>query len=187
MYLYETLPTQLMHQYAEFFNKKDLKSKVDQLAAVQKKMLDLQAVFTYFTNNPWIYEQKLIDKFWVLMSPEEKEEFACDSHRINWKHALVGFSYGIRRYFMKEDCLAPTDGYRQLIAKNQIPWLNDIRYASAYQPALTDKNLSVYFPSLLQPLRFADYLQQRSIIKKFKVQASERADSYIDSSTVTLE
>ena len=99
---------------------------------------------------------------------------------------MVGFSYGIRRYFMKEDCLAPSDGYTQLILKNHIKWMNDVRYAAKTNSALKSKDLSVYYNSVMSPQRFSDYLEQRSIIKKSK-NSQESKKAYINNSTVYLE
>jgi phage antirepressor YoqD-like protein len=100
---------------------------------------------------------------------------------------MVGFSYGIRRYFMKEDCLAPSDGYTQLILKNHIKWGNDIRYAAKTNSALKSKDLSVYYNSVMSPQRFSDYMEQRSNIKKSNKTQENNKKAYINNSTVYLE
>lgn len=140
-----------------------MKSKVEQLASIQKKMMKLQTIFFYFINNQWIYQQKLQDVFWAKMTAADKAEFKCDSRAIDWKKSLVGFSFGIRRFFMREDCLSPEEGYKQLFKKNNLVFAEDLRYAGRLNPNLTRKDISKYFPAVLSQSRFEAYVQTHII------------------------
>lgn len=83
---------------------KVMKEKVKMYASVQAKLEDMQTIFDYFLTQQWIYELKMADVIWRSMSPSDQKEFCFDCSQINWKNALEGYSYGIRRFYLREDC-----------------------------------------------------------------------------------
>jgi hypothetical protein len=52
------------------------------------------------------------------MNPEQKALFPFDVRLINWEFCLRGFMFGIRRYYLKEDCISPDSGFSQILVKN---------------------------------------------------------------------
>lgn len=106
MQVYEKLPTKAMQIYSSLpiLGSKDMKEKVKMYASVQAKLEDMQTIFDYFLTQQWIYELKMADVIWRSMSPSDQKEFCFDCSQINWKNALEGYSYGIRRFYLREDC-----------------------------------------------------------------------------------
>jgi len=119
-FLKTKLPLEIMHRVAKmpkFGNKK----KVEQIKTFKKlttKMSEMQKIFFHFMNSEYIYDNDTGIQVWNLMSPEEKAVFPFDIRLVNWNICLPGFVYGIRRYFLREDCLSPESGYNQVLKKN---------------------------------------------------------------------
>ena len=65
------------------------------------------------------------------MSDEERAEFNIDVKSINWREAELNFIFGIRRFFLKEDILAPEAKFNQILPKAQIAWFEDIRLSAS--------------------------------------------------------
>jgi hypothetical protein len=72
-------------------------------------MKAMQSIFFHFMNQEFIYEDSMSDFILSKMSEKDKAIFPFDVRLINWKFCLEGFYYGIRRFFLKEDCLSPTE------------------------------------------------------------------------------
>lgn len=121
----------------------------------------MQTIFDYFLTQQWIYERKLADVIWRTMSPSDQKEFCFDTSQINWKVSLYGYSYGIRRFYLREDCQAPDSGYLQLLAKNQIELFHDERVAFKRNKNLINKDTRKYFPAVLNAQRFDDFIFNR--------------------------
>ena len=51
------------------------------------------------------------------MSSEEKEDFQIDIRLVDKKMMLARSTYGLRRFFMKEDVLGPESNYVQVMCK----------------------------------------------------------------------
>lgn len=75
MFVYETLPKLALKLYADLSHNRKMQAQVEQLTAVQEKMINLQTIFFHFINNQWIYDSKFVDTFWKYMSPAEQAEF----------------------------------------------------------------------------------------------------------------
>jgi hypothetical protein len=52
------------------------------------------------------------------MTADEKVEFRCDVRQVKWEECLPTFAYGIRRYYIREDCHNPFGPYRQVLEKS---------------------------------------------------------------------
>jgi len=63
-------------------------------------------------NTEFIYEQNYYEKVMKQMDKRQRKIFPIDVNDINWKLAANIASYGIKRYFGKEDCLAPNSGFQ---------------------------------------------------------------------------
>ena len=50
---------------------------------------------------------------------------------IDWAKAEQNFMYGIRRFFLKEDCMPPESKFQQLLAKSRsnVEYFHDARTA----------------------------------------------------------
>ena len=83
------------------------------------------------------------------MSEEEKVTFDFDLKKMSWKKSLDGFTYGLRRFFMKEDVLSPETNFLQILPKNQISILNDVRLANSTTRLLKVSDNLVYFTSVM--------------------------------------
>lgn len=86
------------------------------------------------------------------MSAEEKALFPIDVRNINWSHMHKLFSYGIRRFYIKEDIVPLENTYYQMLSKNQIELFHDVRTAVKVK-GVFKSNLS-YFQSVLLPHKF---------------------------------
>lgn len=109
---------------------------------VQKKMLELQLIFTYFITNGWIYQTTAFDKILSLMSAEDQREFPIDVRKIDWRKAVSEFAYGIRRFYIKEDIVSPLTSYTQLLSKNQIEFAHDIKVALGVKASQAAKGIT---------------------------------------------
>lgn len=50
------------------------------------------------------------------MSPEEKKEFYIDVREYDWRSMIYAMAYGLRRYVIKEEAVAPSStGYKQVL------------------------------------------------------------------------
>jgi hypothetical protein len=52
------------------------------------------------------------------MTESDRKVFPFNARYINWEKTIQGFQYGIRRYYMSEDCYGPEEGLTQLLQKN---------------------------------------------------------------------
>ena len=107
-------------------------------------------------NSEFIYLNGNSDEIWSRMSNEEKKTFPFEVRNVNWDICLPGFSFGIRRYFLREDCIAPvsTSGFNQILYKNQIRPLHDMRVATDFYGNFVHKDLSLYFDKILRQENF---------------------------------
>jgi hypothetical protein len=90
------------------------KKKVEQVKTFKKltkKMAEMQKIFFHFMNSEYIYDNDTGIKVWNMMSVEEKNDFPFDIRLVNWNICVPGFVFGIRRYFLREDCFSPESGY----------------------------------------------------------------------------
>lgn len=105
----ETIPIAIMGKVATLpvVGSEKLKKFADTAKTVSNKMIELQTIFRYFINNQWIYEVKQSPEILKYMSAEEKQIFNHDIKSIDWRRCISNFSYGLRRYFIKEDLVNP--------------------------------------------------------------------------------
>lgn len=116
---------------------------------VSEKLYNMQTIFHHFINNSWTFESKASLHLIELMSEEEKVTFNFDLKKMSWKKSLDGFAYGLRRFFMKEDCLSPEMNFDQILPKNQISLFNDVRTAKDTTRFLKTQDNAVYFTSIM--------------------------------------
>ena len=63
--------------------------------------------------NPiWIFRSSMADRYISMMTPEDRKDFNFNVHHVNHVELISKFSYGIRRYILKEDCLNPFGEYK---------------------------------------------------------------------------
>eukprot|EP00351_Strombidinopsis_sp_SopsisLIS2011_P000788 CAMPEP_0116872054 /NCGR_PEP_ID=MMETSP0463-20121206/2693_1 /TAXON_ID=181622 /ORGANISM="Strombidinopsis sp, Strain SopsisLIS2011" /LENGTH=96 /DNA_ID=CAMNT_0004511669 /DNA_START=1014 /DNA_END=1304 /DNA_ORIENTATION=+ len=90
-------------------------------------MSGMQGIFNHFINNMWIFDSKMMTKLIENMSDDDLEHFEIDTRKIDWYRAISSFLFGIKRYFMKEEFMAPETGFKQVLTKNVVPFFHDIR------------------------------------------------------------
>lgn len=71
----------------------------------------MQHMFVHFLKHEFIYDGKESDKIWESMSEYDKKHFCFNIRQIDWTKCLQGFQYGVRRFYIKEDCYAPNSTY----------------------------------------------------------------------------
>lgn len=126
------------------------------LNKVLEKMLNMQIVFQYFVDKGWTYQSVTIDHVLATMTDQDKRDFPIDIRGMDWDRCLTLFSYGIRRFFIKEDTVAPYS-FEQLLCKNQIELAHDIK--TAYRAKVSGFKTNVgYFKELLLPHKYTDFL-----------------------------
>ena len=118
--LTETIPAKLFEIKANLpiVGSENQRQQSQQLNRILKKMVEVQLIFRYFAHRSWIYESKTADAIAQVMSPEDVRDFPFDIRRVDWYKCLQLFSYGLRRYYIKEDIVGPNMHYEQLLFKN---------------------------------------------------------------------
>ena len=82
------------------------------------KMKEVQEIYRYFMTNEFIFQSKQCLELLNSMTPSDKETFLFDIRAIEWHSYYTSVCYGIRRFFLLEDCLHPTNEWKQLLIKN---------------------------------------------------------------------
>lgn len=96
---------------------KALLEQANQLEQVQKKMVHIQDVLGHFINNEYIYQQVGDAEIYNALSFHSRRNFPFDIRNVDWVSCIQSFTFGIRRYFMKEDCSPPSSEYKQVFDK----------------------------------------------------------------------
>lgn len=116
----------------------------------------------------YIYDGANSDEIWSLMSTADQKLFPFNVRLVDWTKCLQGFQFGIRRFFIKEDCLGPDSPYGQLFVKNQVPWFHDIRVANRRNDMFTTKDNMIYFKKVLNQESFKRYISRIASNSYFK-------------------
>ena len=75
-------------------------------------MKEGQDIFSHFAAAEYIYSGSKTLELWDRMSVKDRACFACNIQKVDWETTYRGFVFGIRRYFLKEDCRSPLDPYK---------------------------------------------------------------------------
>ena len=108
----ETLPIKALKMYGTISKNQKIVKGAELWSKVSKKMHDMQIQFFPFINNTWIFESKQNQLLWSLISPEERTEFNIDIRSIDWRECIFANTFGVRRFFFKEDTPAPEMRFR---------------------------------------------------------------------------
>jgi hypothetical protein len=89
---------------------------------MSSKMHDINVLFKYFGSNNWIYQSEFVNRF---VEVDRKNcgsggVLDCNVKAIDWQRGVFAWIYGIKRYFLKQDLMAPEKHMTQLVTKNQI-------------------------------------------------------------------
>ena len=109
MGLSETLPLAMGKLYANASGNEKLSKQLQLLSNISDKMYDMQIIFHHFIGNTWQFANKLSDRAWTAMSPEERKEFKIDVSLIDWDIAMRNHIFGLRRFYINEDIVDPND------------------------------------------------------------------------------
>lgn len=77
------------------------------MSDLSSKMFSMQQLFYHFFNNTWYYGNENTDLVWAMMSSEERKTFKINNREYDWDKVFFNHIYGIRRYYFREDILAP--------------------------------------------------------------------------------
>ena len=71
--------------------------------------------------------------------------------------------YGIRRFFLKEDCMPPESKFQQLLAKSRsnVEYFHDARTAFRAAKQVTRRSNQDYFNDVLSHEKFNEYVQAK--------------------------
>ena len=100
------------------------------------------------------------------MNDQEKKEFCFDVKVIDWRECEINFVFGIRRFFLKEDILAPEANFKQILAKDQIKYFEDVRLTIDTSKNIVYRSNQDYFSDILSHDRFNAFLEQKSHMRK---------------------
>jgi hypothetical protein len=64
---------------------------------------------------------------------------------INWDTCVHSWCYGIRRFYEKQDIVAPESSNVQLLSKNQLGYFHDINFAVRSSKLVLQKTNELYF------------------------------------------
>lgn len=167
LYINETLPIKALKMYGSLFGDKRAVKGAELWNKASTKMHDMQIQFFPFINNTWIYESKRNELLWSLIKPEEQSEFNIDIRAIDWRECFYANTFGVRRFFFKEDTPAPEMKFRQLLKKNRVGWFHDVLTANETTRFLTFKDNAVYFPAVMSAQKFKDFLSLKVNTKHF--------------------
>jgi hypothetical protein len=70
------------------------------------------------------------------MNEQERQVFPFDVRKIDWVRHVFNCCFGIRRFYLNEDCFSPDSGWRQLLDKNQAGFFNGLQTAFRANPGL---------------------------------------------------
>jgi hypothetical protein len=76
---------------------------------------------------------------------------------IDWRRGVFNWIYGIRRYFLKHDLVAPEKKMVPLLTKNQLSYFHDLRFAKSATDHLHYQNNTAYFQTILQAGSFNNF------------------------------
>ena len=70
-------------------------------------MSDMQKVYEYFMQNEFTYKSGSVLELSKVICEKDKEMFNFDIRTCNHDEQFETLAFGIRRYFLKEDCIHP--------------------------------------------------------------------------------
>ena len=75
---------------------------------VAGKLEGMVTIFDFFINGDWEFESKSVYPIMQQMSPQERLEFECDYHNIEWFEYILNYLKGIKIWVLKEDLPEPS-------------------------------------------------------------------------------
>ena len=99
---------------------------------------------------------------WSLMSDQEKTEFNFDVKSIDWTECELNFLFGIRRFFLKEDTLPPEAQFKQILAKEQLKYFEDLRLVNDTSKGIIFRSNQDYYGDILSHDRFNAFLERKN-------------------------
>ena len=155
----EEIPTAMIENFAKAYGNKSLLKQATMLGKAQKRIVDMQGKFQFFMHNTWIFESLTIEKFLASMNEWERSQFRIDVRQVDWEKGITGFLYGIRRFYIKEDCIPYEAGFKQILAQNQIGWFQDVKQSQRITRDLVKKDNRAYFATVMSQTKFDTYLK----------------------------
>lgn len=76
-------------------------NQISMLNKIAQKVEGTSALFEFFMQGDWRYENKKIYKLINLMSQEERLEFQCDCKSINWEQYIDKYFKGLGIWVLK--------------------------------------------------------------------------------------
>lgn len=95
------------------------------------------------------------------MTSTERKEFNFDVASIDWVKAETTFLFGIRRYFLKEDTMAPETEFKQLLAKDRVEYFHDLKIAFNAGKYINFTTTYDYSTEILNNVRFNEYFRSK--------------------------
>ena len=71
---------------------------------LQKNLEELFDQFVFFATNETRLSINNTEKMRLSLSKADQKEFPFDLRTINWNTLIDNFSFGIKKYLIKEDC-----------------------------------------------------------------------------------
>lgn len=130
-YVRSQLPTLVLEKLAKipFIGSPELTKNVALLKMANGKLNDMYELFSHFTLNQWIYENKKVYEFEAMMTPAEREEFYIDPKTFDWRVVTQLYGFGVSKYMFKDDAVEPDGKSLMLIHKNHFRYFDDIKRA----------------------------------------------------------
>lgn len=95
------------------------KADLQELKDAVDKCEEIGSSFQYFTENEWIFQNRraVALNHSPLLTERDRALLNCDVTRVNWALYLPNFTYGIKRFILKEEAELPSVGYSDVIAR----------------------------------------------------------------------
>jgi len=87
------------------------------LEKVWKKVQNIGDVLGHFINVEYVYQQQGDAEVYSSLSFNSRRNFPFDIRNVDWQACISSFTFGIRHYFMKEDCYPPQSEFKQVFDK----------------------------------------------------------------------
>ena len=143
----ERVPLKVLETYSKLpvVGNKKMRDQIKFASTISDKMFNMQSIFHHFITNSWVFETEQSAKLTDSLCPEERKIFYVDVNLIDWRKAIYAFSYGLRRFFMREDAIAPEKNLVQILSKNAPSLFEDITRARDTSRYVQPKDNIIYF------------------------------------------
>ena len=129
-----------------------------ELSNAKSKAYEIVNIQEYFMRGNWNFVNQRSYEILGMMSPQEREEFFCDTKEIEWEKYLEDFNKGLVVWTLKEDKLSPEYPFENVLMKNYLRCTH-LRESFAVRKNFMVKDSIVYEKLILNEDRYYKYFK----------------------------